>query len=175
MLGTAGKYLVLETFQETETQKVFRGIDAVDFLSNKIPHKTKSFAHQLLSAIVFLHTKGLFYGKLILKHLILVVKNKHLISSNSKSLFDDDESVNSLNMEISDEEADRDDEDDGIEVEVYLDGLNLEATTDLNYMFKEAWGEMSLLKHIAPELLKMQKKFDSEEPQHIQSASVASM
>ena len=81
--------------------------------------------------MVYLHVRKLFYGKLLLKHIILVVKESQQDVEKGKREWkmkkersEDEEELN-----ILDEAQARDH---SKHAEVYLDGLNLDPTTDMN-------------------------------------------
>ena len=119
---------------------------------------------------MYLHSRGLFYGKLLLKHLILVVRTNPLVSANKRGSPEElhkqqpeDEDLlgiesDQLNRMSSDEEQEESkqaeiSEASDVEIEVFLDGLNLDPLTDLNEMFSDALGNIDLIKQLAPELI----------------------
>ena len=81
--------------------------------------------------MVYLHVRKLFYGKLLLKHIILVVKESQQDVEKGKREWKmkKERSEDEENLNILDEAQARDH---SRHVEVYLDGLNLDATVDMN-------------------------------------------
>ena len=60
---------------DTRLNKVLVGQDAIEFIARKHPELARTFCLKVACGIAFLHSKDLSYGKILLKHLVLVLPN----------------------------------------------------------------------------------------------------